>query len=186
VRGMRLQSGQKVVSLMVVSDPEGLNNHVLTVTKNGYGKRTKLEEYRLVGRGAQGVVSIQTTERNGEVVKAVLVNDSDEILLITSSGVLVRTRAEGISLIGRNTQGVKLINLTEGEDEFLVGLQRVDEPTEEELEAHAAGPKPKLISESEDLNKNKSNEDEEDSEVLSDEDLEDEDLEDEDLEEDDR
>jgi len=129
VRGMRLKPGQKVVSLIVITNPEG---HVLTATQHGYGKRTKLEEYRLVGRGAQGVLSIQTSERNGSVVKALIVSDSDEVLLITDGGVLVRTRAEGISLIGRNTQGVRLINLGEGES--LVGLQRVDEPSEEELE----------------------------------------------------
>ncbi len=128
VRGIRLQEGQKVVSLMVATDPEG---HVLTATQHGYGKRTKLSEYRLVNRGAQGVLSIQTSERNGQVVKAVMVCDLDEVLLITNGGVLVRTRAEEISLIGRNTQGVRLINL--GEGEALVGLQRVDELSEEEL-----------------------------------------------------
>jgi len=128
VRGIRLQENQKVVSLIVVNNPEG---HVLTATEHGYGKRTKLSEYRLVNRGAQGVLSIQTSERNGQVVKAVMVCDSDEVLLITNGGVLVRTRAEEISLIGRNTQGVRLINL--GEGEALVGLQRVDELSEEEL-----------------------------------------------------
>ncbi len=141
VRGMRLQKDQQVVSLIVVTNPDG---HVLTATQHGFGKRTKLEEYRLVGRGAQGVLSIQTSERNGQVVKAVMVCDSDEVLLITNGGVLVRTRAEGISLIGRNTQGVKLINL--GEGEALVGLQRVDEPSEEEIEALASLPPPVISS----------------------------------------
>jgi DNA gyrase subunit A len=136
VRGMRLQEKQKVVSLMVVNNPDG---HVLTATEHGYGKRTKLSEYRLVNRGAQGVLSIQTSERNGQVVKAVMVCDTDEVLLITNGGVLVRTRADEISLIGRNTQGVRLINL--GEGEALVGLQRVDELSEEELiESAQAGP----------------------------------------------
>lgn len=137
VRGMRLQEKQQVVSLIVVTNSEA---HVLTATQHGYGKRTKLDEYRLVGRGAQGVLSIQTSERNGNVVKAIMVTDIDEVLLITDGGVLVRTRAEEISLIGRNTQGVRLINLGEGES--LVGLQRVDEPSEEEIEALASLPPP--------------------------------------------
>lgn len=129
VRGIRLQEGQKVVSLIVINNPEGA---ILTATQNGYGKRTHVNEYRLVNRGAQGVVSIQTSDRNGEVVRAVMVDETDEVLLITSGGVMVRTRAAEISLIGRNTQGVRLINLDDGE--HLCGLQRVDELPEEDEE----------------------------------------------------
>lgn len=120
VRGIRLQEKQKVVSLIVVTNPAV---DILTATEHGYGKRTPVSEYRLVGRGAQGVMSIQTTERNGNVVSAVAVVETDEIMLITSGGVLVRTRAAEISCIGRNTQGVRLINL--GESEKLVSCEVV-------------------------------------------------------------
>jgi DNA gyrase subunit A len=120
VRGIRLQEKQKVVSLIVVTNP---NVDILTATERGYGKRTPVSEYRLVGRGAQGVMSIQTTERNGNVVSAVAVVETNEIMLITSGGVLVRTRAAEISCIGRNTQGVRLINL--GENEKLVSCEVV-------------------------------------------------------------
>lgn len=128
VRGIRLQEGQKVMSLIAVHDSEG---HVLTATENGYGKRTPVSEYRLSGRGAQGVMSIKVSERNGPVVRAVLVTDQDEVLLITTGGIMVRTRASEVSLIGRNTQGVRLINLGEGEQ--LLGVQRVDELPEDEF-----------------------------------------------------
>ena len=126
VRGMRLAEGQKVISLLVVNDEEG---QILTATEYGYGKRTKVSEYRTVGRGAQGVMSIQTTERNGSVVGALWVTEDNEIMLITDGGVLVRTPVSEISCIGRNTQGVRLINLSEGE--HLIGIQRVDECVEE-------------------------------------------------------
>ena len=128
VRGIRLQEKQRVVSLIVVTDP---NVDILTATEHGYGKRTPVSEYRLVGRGAQGVMSIQTTERNGNVVSAVAVVDIDEIMLITSGGVLVRTRAKEISSIGRNTQGVRLINL--GENEKLVSCEVVAALKDEEI-----------------------------------------------------
>jgi DNA gyrase subunit A len=122
VRGMRLGEGQKVISLLVVKDEEG---QILTATQHGYGKRTKVSEYRTVGRGAQGVMSIQTTERNGPVVGALWVTENKEIMLITDGGVLVRTPVSEISCIGRNTQGVRLINLSEGEN--LIGVQVVEE-----------------------------------------------------------
>jgi DNA gyrase subunit A len=128
VRGIRLQEKQRVVSLIVVTDP---NVDILTATEHGYGKRTPVSEYRLVGRGAQGVMSIQTTERNGNVVSAVAVVDIDEIMLITSGGVLVRTRAKEISTIGRNTQGVRLINL--GDNEKLVSCEVVAALKDEEI-----------------------------------------------------
>ncbi|NCX93976.1 MAG: DNA gyrase subunit A, partial [Gammaproteobacteria bacterium] len=118
VRGIRLKDGQKMISLIVVEDDAG---QILTATENGYGKRTAVNEYRTVNRGAQGVVSIQTTERNGKVVGAVWVTDVQDILLITDGGVLVRTPASEVSCIGRNTQGVRLINLNSGES--LIGIQ---------------------------------------------------------------
>jgi DNA gyrase subunit A len=129
VRGMTLKPGQKVVSLIVVED-ESID--ILTATENGYGKRTAVTEYRLSGRGAQGVMSIQTSARNGLVVAAIPVITIDEIMLITSGGVLVRTRAGEISQIGRTTQGVRLINLGEGEK--LVSVERVDPLEAAELE----------------------------------------------------
>jgi DNA gyrase subunit A len=122
VRGIRLQPKQKVISLLIVPNNEG---QILTATERGYGKRTVVSEYRTVNRGAQGVVSIQTTPRNGKVVSAIWVDDAIQVMLITNGGVLVRTRASEISLVGRNTQGVRLINLGNGES--LVGVQPVDE-----------------------------------------------------------
>ncbi|HKJ10092.1 MAG TPA: DNA gyrase C-terminal beta-propeller domain-containing protein, partial [Gammaproteobacteria bacterium] len=124
VRGIRLQPGQRVIALIIVD--EGC---VLTATQNGYGKRTAIEDYPAYGRGGQGVISIQTTARNGAVVGAVLVNEQDEIMLISNAGTLVRTRVDEVSMMGRNTQGVKLISL--GEDEQLVGMERIVEDGED-------------------------------------------------------
>lgn len=121
VRGMTLQPKQKVVSLIVVENDQ---MDILTATIHGYGKRTAVTEYRFSKRGAQGVMSIQTSDRNGKVIGAIPVVSEDEIMLITSGGVLVRTRVSEISQIGRATQGVRLINLGEGEE--LVSLERVD------------------------------------------------------------
>ncbi|PKM42511.1 MAG: DNA gyrase subunit A [Gammaproteobacteria bacterium HGW-Gammaproteobacteria-1] len=126
VRGIRLQDGQKVVSLIVAAEGD-----VLTATENGYGKRTPIAEYPVHGRGGQGVISIQTTSRNGAVVGAVLVIDSDEIMLVTDGGTLVRTRVAEVSVLGRNTQGVTLIRLGEGEK--LVALECIAESGEEDL-----------------------------------------------------
>lgn len=119
VRGMRLKEGQKVISLIIAS--EGM---VLNITENGYGKRTKLEEFTCHNRGGQGMIAIKTSERNGEVVGAVLVNDNDEIMLITDGGTLVRTRVDGISIVGRNTQGVTIIRLDKKEK--VIGVDRIE------------------------------------------------------------
>ncbi|ALS98553.1 DNA topoisomerase (ATP-hydrolyzing) subunit A [Lacimicrobium alkaliphilum] len=121
VRGIRLQDNQKVVSLIV---PQG-DGAVLTVTENGFGKRTPLEDYPAKSRATQGVVSIKVSERNGAVVGAVQVDESDEIMLISDQGTLVRTRVSEVSTVGRNTQGVRLIRT--GENEHVVGLQRIEE-----------------------------------------------------------
>jgi DNA gyrase subunit A len=121
VRGIKLGEGQRVIALIIADDYA-----VLTATENGFGKRTLASEYPVHGRGGQGVISIQTTERNGAVVGAVLVSDEDEVMLITDGGTLIRTAANGISVLGRNTQGVKLISLDE--EEKLVGLERIEEP----------------------------------------------------------
>jgi DNA gyrase subunit A len=119
VRGVTLQDNQKVVSLIVVCS----DNDILTATENGYGKRTALQEYRLSGRGGQGVISIHVNERNGKVVGAIQANTADEVMLISDQGTLVRMPASEISVIGRNTQGVRLIQL--GENEALVSLERI-------------------------------------------------------------
>ena len=110
VRGIKLAEGQKVISLVVVG--EGL---VLTASENGYGKLTPLEDFPLHGRGGQGVIALQTTERNGSTVAALQVNTDQEIMLISSSGTLVRTPVAQVSIVGRNTQGVRLIRLDDSE-----------------------------------------------------------------------
>jgi DNA gyrase subunit A len=128
VRGIKLQDGQRVVSLIV---PKG-DGAVLTATENGYGKRTPLEDYPAKSRATQGVVSIKVSERNGKVVGAVQVDDNDEIMLISDQGTLVRTRVSEVSVVGRNTQGVRLIRTAD--DENVVALQRIEEIiTDEEV-----------------------------------------------------
>lgn len=122
VRGMKLNKGQTVISLLVAENEE---LSVLTATENGFGKRTPISEYARHGRGTQGMISIRTNERNGKVVAARLVNQTDEIMLITTGGVLIRTRVKEVRKMARATQGVKLINLDEGEK--LAGLERVIE-----------------------------------------------------------
>ncbi len=119
VRGMRLQEGQKIISLIIATE-----GTVLNITENGYGKRTKLEEFTCHKRGGQGLIAIQTSARNGDVVGAVLVNDNDEIMLITDGGTLVRTRVDGISIVGRNTQGVTIIRLDKKEK--VIGVDRIE------------------------------------------------------------
>lgn len=121
VRGIKLQEGQKVISLIVLQ-PEGA---ILLATRNGYGKRTATDEFPIIGRGGQGVIGIQTSERNGEAIGAAQVFSGDELMLISDQGTLVRTRVDEISLVGRNTQGVRLISLST--DEHLVGIERVEE-----------------------------------------------------------
>ncbi len=120
VRGMNLAKGGKVIALLVA---ENEDQSVLTATENGYGKRTPIAEYTRHGRGTQGMIAIQTSERNGKVVGAALVGAEDEIMLITSGGVLIRTRVKEIREMGRSTQGVTLINLDAGEK--LSGLQTI-------------------------------------------------------------
>jgi DNA gyrase subunit A len=122
VRGMMLEEGQQVISMLVA---ESEAQSVLTATENGYGKRTMIGEYTRHGRGTKGMIAIQTTERNGRVVAAVLVDESDEIMLITTGGVLVRTRVAEVRLMGRATQGVTLIAVDDGNR--LSGVQRVVE-----------------------------------------------------------
>jgi len=127
VRGMKLSQSQRVMS-MLVADKE--NQTVLTATEHGFGKRTPIAEYTRHGRGTQGMIAIQTTERNGKLVGAVLVGDEDEIMLISTGGVAIRTRVKQIREQGRSTQGVRLIDLDEGTK--LAGVERVAEKEEDE------------------------------------------------------
>ena len=130
VRGIMLQKDQSVIAL-IIACPDAVSGAttVLTATRNGYGKRTPLEDYPKHRRGGQGVISIQVSERNGSVISACVVGDEDQAMLITSGGTLIRTRAKEISIVGRNTLGVTLIGLDEGE--HLAGLERVAESEEE-------------------------------------------------------
>ncbi|HSB48346.1 MAG TPA: DNA gyrase subunit A [Burkholderiales bacterium] len=123
VRGMKLQKDQSVVSLLTVSD-ESLS--VLTATQNGYGKRTPVTEYTRHGRGTQGIIAIDCSERNGKLIAAQLVGAEDEMMLITTGGVLIRTRVAEVREQGRSTQGVRLINLVD-EGETLAGLEKIVE-----------------------------------------------------------
>ncbi len=134
VRGMSLEDGQAVIALLVAEDE---TQSVLTATENGYGKRTPIVEYTRHGRGTKGMIAIQTSARNGKVVSAVLVQPEDEIMLITTGGVLVRTRVSEIREMGRATQGVTLINVDE--DSQLSGVRRVVESDADETEEEAAG-----------------------------------------------
>src|SRR5512135_3570404 len=129
VRGMNLAKGGNVISLLVAEDEQ---QSVLTATENGFGKRSPIAEYTRHGRGTQGMIAIQTSERNGKVVAATLVRPEDEIMLIGTNGVLIRTRVNEIREMSRATQGVTLMNLGEGEK--LAGLSRIAETEEEDAE----------------------------------------------------
>ena len=123
VRGMMLEKEQRIIAMLVA---EGEEQQVLCATENGYGKRTPIVEYTRHGRGTKGMIAIQQSARNGKVVAATLVTKLDEIMLITTGGVLIRTTVKSIRESGRSTQGVTLINLGEGEK--LSGIERIDEP----------------------------------------------------------
>jgi DNA gyrase subunit A len=137
VRGMSLPPGQQVISLVVADDE---TKTVLVATENGFGKRTPVAEFTRHGRGTQGMIAIQTSARNGKVVAARLVTPEDEVMLITTGGVLIRTRVAEIREMGRATQGVTLINL--GDDEKLAGLERVVETDENGIEDGGVEPGP--------------------------------------------
>ncbi|MGL5006339.1 MAG: DNA topoisomerase (ATP-hydrolyzing) subunit A [Plesiomonas sp.] len=128
VRGIKLSERDNVVSLII---PQG-EGEILTVTANGYGKRTASAEYPTKSRATQGVISIKVSERNGLVVGAVQVAESDQIMIITDAGTLVRTRVKEVSIVGRNTQGVTLIRTSE--QEHVVGLQRILDADDEDLD----------------------------------------------------
>jgi DNA gyrase subunit A len=135
VIGMKLAKGQRVISLLTAADE---NLSVLTATENGYGKRTLVSEYTRHGRGGQGMIAIECSERNGKLLAAQLVAPEDEIMLITTGGVLIRTRVSEVREMGRSTQGVRLINLDEGEK--LAGLEKIDEPENGDDPAGPAAP----------------------------------------------
>ncbi|WIO73307.1 DNA gyrase subunit A [Porticoccaceae bacterium LTM1] len=128
VRGIRMKDGERVLSLIIPQE----GGRVLTVSEHGYGKQTPVEDFPTKGRGGQGVKAIQCSDRNGQLVGAEQVFEGDEVMLISDQGTLVRTRCEEISTSGRNTQGVRVIRLKEGER--LVGLARIEEQEEEESE----------------------------------------------------
>jgi DNA gyrase subunit A len=119
--GIRMEPDDRVVGMEVLGD----GATILTVTENGYGKRTKTEEYRVQGRGGKGILTIKTSQRNGPVVYAYQVTDQDQLMIITGDGKIIRLRVADLSVIGRNTQGVKLIDLGEGEK--VVGVAKVME-----------------------------------------------------------
>ena len=129
VRGAKLGRGHRIIAC-IVPDPGTM---ILTASAQGYGKRSEVEDFPLRGRGGQGVIAMQTTERNGDMVGAVQVGEGDEIMLISNQGTLVRTRVGEISVLGRNTQGVRLINLRDGEQ--LVGLERIVETPDNQEES---------------------------------------------------
>ncbi|MDN0076960.1 DNA gyrase subunit A [Crenobacter sp. SG2303] len=134
VRGMMLGEGQQVISLLVTNDEA---QQVLTATENGYGKRTPAGDYRLTSRGTQGVIAIDTGERNGCLVAATLVEETDDVMLITTGGVLIRTKVSEVRETGRAAQGVRLINLDEGEK--LIGLEKVAETESDEEPGEGEG-----------------------------------------------
>ncbi|MCX2972692.1 DNA gyrase subunit A [Halieaceae bacterium IMCC8485] len=132
VRGIKLGDGHEMISLIIPRE----GGRVLTVSENGYGKRTEMSEFPTKGRGTKGVIAMQTSERNGTLVGAVQVFDGDQLMLISNQGTLVRTRADEISVLGRNTQGVRVIRTKT--DESLVSVERIEEPEDDdELAAEA-------------------------------------------------
>jgi DNA gyrase subunit A len=133
VRGVKLGKGQRVISLII-----GDQGDVMTVTENGFGKRTPIDQFPIKGRGGMGIISIKTSERNGEQVGAVRVDEGDEIMLITDGGTLVRTRVADVSQMGRDTQGVTMIRLSK--EERLIGIERV-----EALDADGEGDEEDLV-----------------------------------------
>jgi len=133
IRGIRLAAGHSMISL-IIPQQQGM---VLTASANGYGKRTLLDEFPTKGRGGKGMIAMSTSERNGRMVGAVQVFAGDELMLISNQGTLVRTRSDEVSILGRNTQGVRMIRTKDGES--LVGVQRIDEPDAEPAAEHDAG-----------------------------------------------
>ncbi len=135
VRGLSLKEGQEVIT-MLTFEKDSAHETVLLATENGYGKRSELADFPVKNRGGQGVIAIKVGGRNGALIGAEKVIDSDDLMLITGGGRLVRTRVGDIPTVGRNTQGVRLIRLAD--DENLVSLSTVDEPDDQEAEESTA------------------------------------------------
>ena len=129
VRGIRLAKGQRVIALIIVNEGE-----ILTATANGYGKRTPIDDYPIQGRGGQGVIAIQTSDRNGDLVGSLQVDESREMVLISSSGTLVRTPVAEVSILSRNTQGVRLIRLDKGDQLCGLDVLQSEDDVEDEDE----------------------------------------------------
>jgi len=128
VKGITLDSDDEVVGMEVIEE----DNDVLIVTKNGYGKRTPASEYRIQGRGGKGIKTCHVTDKNGNLVSMRAVTGEEDLMLITTGGVLIRTDVAGISQMGRNTQGVKLISLKESENEFVATVAKVEKEEDDE------------------------------------------------------
>ncbi len=148
VRGIRLEEGHSVISMVVPVE----DGKVLTVSENGYGKRTAVEDFPTKGRGSKGVIAMQTSERNGKLIGAAQVLDGEEIMMISDQGTLVRTRVNEVSVLGRNTQGVRLIKVKVGE--HIVGIERIEEPTESETDAEGDSSEDALTSDVSDTSEN--------------------------------
>jgi DNA gyrase subunit A len=139
VVGMKLDAGDKVVSMEILS----LGAYILTVAEGGYGKRTAMDEYRLQSRGGKGIITMKTTDKTGRVIGVQLVTEDDQLMMITNAGKIIRLRIKDIRVIGRNTQGVRLIELEEGERVVSVArLAEGDEEDEEQAEEKQADEKP--------------------------------------------
>jgi len=135
VQGIRLRPGDEVVDL-VIAEP---NSSLLTICEKGYGKRTPIEEYRPQNRGGLGLINIKTTERNGKVVALKTVHDDDELMLITANGMMIRTGLEQVREIGRNTAGVRMITLKEGDKLVAAARLASENGQESESESESEG-----------------------------------------------
>jgi DNA gyrase subunit A len=129
VRGIKMPEGHHVVSLIIPQE----GGVILTASEHGYGKRTAIDEFPAYSRGSQGVIAMQCSERNGNLVTALQLFEGDEMMLISDKGTLVRTRTDEVSVLSRNTQGVRLIRLSQ-EDERLVGVERIAESDDDDVE----------------------------------------------------
>ena len=132
MRGIKMGENQQLIALMI---PRA-DGRVLTVSENGYGKRTHVDEFPVKGRGTQGVIGMQTSERNGTLVGAIQVDAGNEMMLISDQGTLVRCRTDEVSELGRNTQGVRVIRLKEGES--LVSVARIEDTDSEDADESTA------------------------------------------------
>jgi DNA gyrase subunit A len=143
VRGIALVEDDEVVGMVVANGPED-EASLLTVCSNGYGKRTLLTEYRSQGRGGKGLIDIKTSDRNGPVVAIAKVTDADEVMLTTTGGILIRTKIADTRPIGRNTQGVRLIRVEDGDSVRSLAKLPEEEISEEEAQALAEAPAPQV------------------------------------------